>query len=448
MQPTPAPHTGTLRTGLRHVAAVAAIALVAGLLGVGASLATAAPAGADVVDDMLAAVNAQRAANGVGPLVACGNLTRTAQSYTDVMAYYGWFNHTGPDGSTLTGRAEANGYVGYVTLGENLGRGYGDVGSAVGGWMASPSHRANLLDPRHTHVGVGRSGTDVPYWSLVLGSVGACGGWDPTGSLEVAKGQPAAIHVAGWASDRDTAGAINVHVYVDGAGVASLPASAWRSDVGAHGYAGTVATNPGSRQVCVYAINAGPGGNRALGCRTLWVSDPASPFWDVLSTQAFFADIAWLDASGIAGGYADGSFRPGRPVTRQAMAAFLWRSAGSPAGPFADPGFSDIGVGHPFYTPIAWMRAQGLTTGYADGTFRGDATVSRQATAAFLWRLEGEPAPGGAAFGDVPADHPFVDAIAWAAGEGITTGYGDGTFRPGAAVSRQAMAAFLHRWLT
>lgn len=49
-------------------------------------------------------------------------------------------------------------------------------------------------------------------------------------------------------------------------------------------------------------------------------------------------------------------------------------------------------------------------------------------------------------FPDVPNDHPFHDEIGWLAGTGITTGFPDGTFKPGQAVTRQSMAAFMQRF--
>ena len=428
-----------------------AVAIVVGLLASLAALtATPAPAGASVPQDMLSQVNAIRAQHGLRPVSLCANLSAAAQSYANLMAATGWFSHTGPDGSTLATRAERSGYVGWLAIGENLAFGYSTVGSVLNGWMRSPGHAENILNPSYTHLGVGRATGAQPYWSQMFGTAGQCGGWNPTGSLEAVTPTPGRVAVAGWASDGDTTGPISVHVYVDGAGVGSLTANRWRGDVGSHGYAGTFSAPPGGRNVCTYAINVGPGSNTQLGCRTVWVPDPASPYWDVLSTHPFFADIAWLDASGIAGGYGDGSFRPTNPVSRQAMASFLWRSEGSPGGPFPNPGFWDIGPGHPFALQIAWMSDAELTTGFRDGSFRADTTVSRQATAAFLWRLAGSPRPpwNAPTFRDVPGTSAFHDAIRWAAAEGITTGYGDGTFRPASPVSRQAMAAFLHRWLT
>jgi hypothetical protein len=67
---------------------------------------------------------------------------------------------------------------------------------------------------------------------------------------------------------------------------------------------------------------------------------------------------------------------------------------------------------------------------------------------AFLYRAAGEPAfdpPGTATFADVSPSHPFFAEVEWMADEGISTGYADGTYRPNTNVSRSAMSAFLHR---
>lgn len=169
-------------------------------------------------------------------------------------------------------------------------------------------------------------------------------------------------------------------------------------------------------------------------------------------THPFFDEIGWLVDEGIATGYADGTFRGAAAVSRQAMAAFLYRAAGSPLG--ADPScasapFDDVAVGHPFCGEIAWMVDEGITAGYGDGTFRPADPISRQAIAAFPFRWTGqeEGACAGTEFSDVTADHPFCREIAWLADTGITTGYADGTFRPGVVVTRQATAAFLDRLL-
>ncbi|HEX6424079.1 MAG TPA: S-layer homology domain-containing protein [Acidimicrobiales bacterium] len=182
-------------------------------------------------------------------------------------------------------------------------------------------------------------------------------------------------------------------------------------------------------------------------------SPPPALFTDVPHTHPFFDDIGWLVDEGIATGYADGTFRGAAAVSRQAMAAFLYRAAGSPLG--ADPScggapFGDVPTGHPFCGEIAWMAGEGIAAGYSDGTFRPADPISRQAIAAFLFRWTGQEEGdtcAGTEFSDVTAAHPFCPEIAWLADTGITTGYPDGTFRPGAVVTRQATAAFLHRLL-
>jgi polyhydroxybutyrate depolymerase len=175
-------------------------------------------------------------------------------------------------------------------------------------------------------------------------------------------------------------------------------------------------------------------------------------FADVPASHPFAAAIAWMAGEGITEGYGDGTFRPTLPVTRMAMAAFLHRyvDPAADAGCGAPP-FPDVPVSHPFCAEITWMVGAGITAGYDDGTFRPDALVTRQAAAAFLHRLAGAPAAPGAVcppapFPDVAPASPFCEAIAWLDGEGITTGYDDGTFRPAMVVTRMAMAALLQRY--
>lgn len=109
---------------------------------------------------------------------------------------------------------------------------------------------------------------------------------------------------------------------------------------------------------------------------------------DVPEDHEFVMEIDWLVDAGVASGYADGTFRPGQPVTREAMAAFLYRLAGEPEweAPETSP-FTDVSTDEGFYHHITWLAQTDITTGYPDGTFRPRANVSREATAAFLFRF-------------------------------------------------------------
>jgi hypothetical protein len=174
------------------------------------------------------------------------------------------------------------------------------------------------------------------------------------------------------------------------------------------------------------------------------------PFPDVPGNHPFCLDIEWLVNEGVTGGFTDGTFKPTFPVTRGSMAAFLYRYAGEPAfTPPAVATFPDVPTSHVFFKEIEWLVSEGITGGYDDGTYKPSVEISRGSMAAFLYRFAGEPAytpPVTPSFSDVPLSHPFYKEIEWLAEVGITGGFNDGTFKPSQAVSRQAMAAFLHRY--
>ncbi|MGO1258465.1 MAG: S-layer homology domain-containing protein, partial [Brachybacterium sp.] len=136
-------------------------------------------------------------------------------------------------------------------------------------------------------------------------------------------------------------------------------------------------------------------------------------------------------------------------VNRDAMAAFLYRLAGSPHvdAPRTEP-FTDVEEGDEHYEAIIWAYQQGITRGWSDGTFRPTTPIARDAMAAFVYRYAGSPEfadPTSAVFKDVPANTQFATEIAWMKSEGISTGWTDGTYRPLNATNRDATAAFLYR---
>ncbi|WP_084622534.1 SpoIID/LytB domain-containing protein [Demequina oxidasica] len=173
-------------------------------------------------------------------------------------------------------------------------------------------------------------------------------------------------------------------------------------------------------------------------------------FPDVPKSHQFYSQITWLAGEGITTGYADGTFRPKESVSRGAFSAFLYRMAGSPkisSMPSSSP-FSDVKTTDQFYKEIVWVSKKQITTGYADGSFRPYESISREAIAAFLYRYEGWPSvtvPGYSPFSDVPTTSQFFKEIIWLYTAGITTGYSNGSFAPQGDTAREAIAAFLYR---
>ena len=128
---------------------------------------------------------------------------------------------------------------------------------------------------------------------------------------------------------------------------------------------------------------------------TTWSTGPVESgtpveFTDMVPGNTFFDDVFWLVKAGVADGYSPDTYGAVTPVSRQAMAAFLYRKAGSPDGPQPacdDAAFTDVGAGHPFCGEIAWMATSDVARGFEDGSFQPTSAVSRQAMAAFLQRF-------------------------------------------------------------
>lgn len=205
----------------------------------------------------------------------------------------------------------------------------------------------------------------------------------------------------------------------------------------------------------VAVIDAAPVAEHGASGEVAGNARTSRAFPDVPPGSLFFDDITWLTDEEITTGFSDGSFGPVLPISRQSMAAFLFRyanpGASDPTCAPEDAVFPDVASNHPFCGVIAWLADSGITTGFPDGTFRPLEPISRQSMAAFLFRYghPGDPdptcVPEDATFPDVPADSLFCGVIAWLAETGITAGFPDGMFRPTEPISRQGMSAFLRR---
>jgi 5'-nucleotidase/2',3'-cyclic-nucleotide 2'-phosphodiesterase/3'-nucleotidase/5'-nucleotidase len=113
----------------------------------------------------------------------------------------------------------------------------------------------------------------------------------------------------------------------------------------------------------------------AAGLRTDGAS--GQHFKDVSVANPFYAYIETAYAHGIVSGYADGTFRPDRSVTRGEVARVALLSSGlAPVNP-AKGSFSDVATSNPNYRYIEAAKANGLLSGYSDGTFRPDSRATR-----------------------------------------------------------------------
>ena len=188
---------------------------------------------------------------------------------------------------------------------------------------------------------------------------------------------------------------------------------------------------------------------------------PTPTFTDVKKGDKFAKEITWMASEGISTGVkqADGTYQyqPKNNVTREAMAAFLFRQYGNanykaPTTSY----FSDIKPGDKFYKEISWMYANKVSTGVKQPSgkpaYQAKSGITREAMAAFMFRLDKntKPAtPKTSPFSDVSTGDKFYKEIAWMSTSGLSTGIrqpsGKPTYASKSNVTREAMAAFLYR---
>jgi len=107
-----------------------------------------------IQSEILALTNVERAQHNVEVLIQNEILNRSAQAKADDMAAKGYFSHNSPDGTQPWVWIEEAGYE-YQYAGENLAVRFVDSKDVVVAWMASPTHRANIVKPVYTQLGIG-----------------------------------------------------------------------------------------------------------------------------------------------------------------------------------------------------------------------------------------------------------------------------------------------------
>lgn len=165
-------------------------------------------------------------------------------------------------------------------------------------------------------------------------------------------------------------------------------------------------------------------------------------FGDVAPDRYYTDAVQWMVDNDITTGTSPSCFSPDGLVTRGQLAAFLWRVEGEPAAPAPHP-FDDV-IADWQHDAVSWLAAEGITVGTSPTTYAPNALVTRGEVAAMLHRMGGEP--------DAPL-HPFVDVtrtwqdapVSWMHSQGITTGTSATTFSPDLRVTRGQLATFLHR---
>ena len=108
--------------------------------------------------------------------------------------------------------------------------------------------------------------------------------------------------------------------------------------------------------------------------------------------------------------------------------------------------FTDVDTAKWYHLPVDYVLTHKMMNGVSSRAFAPNANLTRGMLVQILYNLEGKPKGTAANFSDVQADAWYAEAVGWAASNKVVTGYADGTFRPNAAVTREQAAAILYRY--
>ena len=175
-------------------------------------------------------------------------------------------------------------------------------------------------------------------------------------------------------------------------------------------------------------------------------------FSDV-AADAWYADaVTYVRDNGLMSGTSDTTFTPGGTMTRGMLVTTLYRMAGSPSLENEDLGypFADV-PGDAWYADgVYWARLAGVVGGYSEDQFGPDDPVTREQIAAILWRYAGSPAAeSGTDFADEGSISAYAtQAVDWARANGIVNGVEDNRFLSQSSATRAQVATILRNYLT
>jgi hypothetical protein len=173
-------------------------------------------------------------------------------------------------------------------------------------------------------------------------------------------------------------------------------------------------------------------------------------FKDLGNTSAEFKNhIKWLYQHKVTSGVNATTYAPKANVTREQMAKFLYALANNNTG-FTPPSrgtFADVSPSSQFRHHIEWLKAKGITSGVTPTQYNPKGNVTREQMAAFMYRLAGNPAQSATqcGFKDVDKKSQFAKAICWMKAKGITSGTSPTTYAPKNNVTREQMSKFMQK---
>lgn len=180
---------------------------------------------------------------------------------------------------------------------------------------------------------------------------------------------------------------------------------------------------------------------------------PSAPFTDVDTAKWYHLSVDYVLTHKMMNGVSSRAFAPNASLTRGMLVQILYNLEGKPKGTAAN--FSDVQADAWYAEAVGWAASNKVVTGYADGTFRPNAAVTREQAAAILYRYaqsKGIDVSVGEntnilSYVDVQqASEYAIPALQWAVGAGVLNGKNGGRLAPTGTATRAEIAAIMQRW--
>ena len=209
---------------------------------------------------------------------------------------------------------------------------------------------------------------------------------------------------------------------------------------------GTTATTPGTGAAMVTVPASSTETNNASSVKH-------HAFTDVEQASWYGEAVQFVYEKGLFNGITETSFEPDTAMNRGMLVTVLYRMEEKPAVS-GESKFTDVPAGIWYADAVQWAYENGIATGYDDGTFGADDPISREQLAAFLYRyaaykkLAEDVAGGLEAYKDAASVSPYaVEAVTWSNGVGLIRGVTEEELQPHAAATRAQVAVILMRYM-
>ncbi|MGM9650786.1 MAG: S-layer homology domain-containing protein, partial [Faecousia sp.] len=204
----------------------------------------------------------------------------------------------------------------------------------------------------------------------------------------------------------------------------------------------TCTTNGKQERVCTVCGEKEEDAVPAFAC-------PSALMTDVIKTQWYHDSVDYMMECGLMYGTSDTTFEPEETLTRSQFVTVLYRIAGEPEVTGELP-FTDVPEGQWFSAPVLWAAQEGVVQGVSKTSFAPDAPVTREQIAAILYRYTKAEAVEENKLSQFPdagdVSTYAVDAMNWAVSNGLIRG-SDGKLLPQDSATRAQIAAVMMRWL-